>query len=56
MKKLFEKIDRKWDEQSDSIKILIVIGLISIIGIILRWNQIILSLSKAFARYKGYAD
>ena len=45
-----------WAKQSESVKVLIFIGIVSIIGIIWRWKYIIYAIAKSFNRYKGYAD
>lgn len=51
-----KKLINKWNEMSESLRILIIIGLISIIGIIWRWKYIVYAVAKSFGRYKGYAD
>lgn len=50
------KLKDKWEAQSESLKVLIIIGLISVIGIIWRWKYIVYAIAKSFGRYKGYAD
>ncbi len=46
----------KWDELSPSMKILIIIGIASIIGIAMRWRYIVEGLGKGFKYFSGYAD
>ena len=47
------KINNWWNKQSDSTKILIIIGAISIVGIILRWRYVISAIAKGFNYYSG---
>ncbi|MGM9774530.1 MAG: hypothetical protein ACI3Y2_04940 [Candidatus Egerieousia sp.] len=49
-------IKKKWEELSPSLKILIIIGIASIIGIIMRWHDVIDGLGKGFKYFSGYAD
>jgi len=50
---MFSKIKEWYSAQTDTTKALIWIGIIAVIGIILRWNVIIEGIEKGFAFYKG---
>jgi len=50
---MFQKIKNWYSEQTDTTKALIWIGIIAIIGIILRWNVIIDGIEKGFTFYKN---
>ncbi|MBR3303663.1 MAG: hypothetical protein IKI67_05730 [Bacteroidales bacterium] len=45
-----------WKNLDDPVKGLILIGLVALIGIIIRWRPIIEGIKKGFGFYSGYAD
>lgn len=50
---MFQKIKEWYSAQTDTTKALIWIGIIAIIGIILRWNVIIDGITRGFNFYSG---
>lgn len=46
----------KWEGLSPSLKILIIIGVASVIGIVMRWRDVVDGLGKGFKYFSGYAD
>lgn len=57
MKKIEEtRIGNWWKNLDPSYKGLVIIGIICIIGIIIRWHYVLRSIAKGFGHYAGYAD
>jgi len=50
---MFKKIKQWYDGQSDTVKAFVWIGLICIIGIIIRWDAIVAGITKGFKFYSG---
>lgn len=50
---MLKKIKQWYSEQTDTTKALIWIGIIAIIGIILRWNVIIDGIGRGFSFYRN---
>lgn len=50
---MFEKIRTWYAAQSDTTKALLWIGLIAVIGILLRWNAVIAGIRHGFGFYAG---
>jgi hypothetical protein len=57
MKKFEEtRIGIWWKALDPSYKGLVIIGIICIIGIIIRWRYVLRGIAKGFGHYAGYAD
>ncbi|MCI1720879.1 MAG: hypothetical protein LKM37_07750 [Bacteroidales bacterium] len=57
MKKFNEtKIGVWWNKLDPSYKGLVIIGIICIIGIIIRWKHVLSGIARGFGHYSGYAD
>ena len=50
---MFRKIKEWYTGQSDTVKAFVWIGLICIIGIILRWDAVVAGVTKGFNFYSG---
>lgn len=50
---MLEKIKRWYAAQTDTTKALIWIGLIAIIGIIIRWDAVVAGIKHGFGYYSG---
>lgn len=53
MKKLWNKVKEWYSNQSDTTKAFIWVGLICIIGIIVRWDAIVAGVTKGFKFYSA---
>ncbi|MBP5228787.1 MAG: hypothetical protein J6Z32_01395 [Bacteroidales bacterium] len=51
-----KKLVAWWKSLDPSMRALILIGFICLIGIIIRWPQVLNGLKKGFNYYSGYAD
>jgi predicted negative regulator of RcsB-dependent stress response len=51
--RMFEKIKNWYKAQTDTTKALIWIGLIAIIGIIIRWDAVVAGIKHGFGYYSG---
>lgn len=50
---MLKKLKNWYKEQSDSTKAFIWIGIVAVVGIILRWNFVIEQVAKGFRFYSG---